>query len=124
MIDQRRSVTVKLAAVGTVAGLFSGLFGVGGGSVMVPLLILWLAYDQRTATGTSLAAIVLIAGVGTITGAIYGNLHAGDAALVGLPAVAGVLVGTSAQQRIATPTLSIVFAVLLAVVGVRLLVGA
>jgi hypothetical protein len=120
---QGRTLTVKLAAVGTAAGLFSGLFGVGGGAVMVPLLVLWLAYDQRTATGTSLAAIVLIAAVGATAGALYGNVHVGDAALVGLPAVGGVLAGTAAQQRIATPTLSIAFAVLLAVVAVRLLVG-
>ena len=42
-------------------GLFSGLFGVGGGTVIVPLLVLWLGYEEREATGTSLAAIVLIA---------------------------------------------------------------
>ena len=43
-----------------MAGLFSGLFGVGGGIVIVPLLVLWLGYDERRATGTSLAAIVVI----------------------------------------------------------------
>ena len=48
-------------AIGTLAGLFSGLFGVGGGSVIVPLLVLWLGYDERAATATSLAAIVFIA---------------------------------------------------------------
>src|SRR5580693_7518725 len=55
------SRTLKIAAIGSAAGFFSGLFGVGGGSVMVPLLVLWLAYDERAATGTSLAAIVFIA---------------------------------------------------------------
>ena len=52
-----------LAAIGTAAGLFSGLFGVGGGTVIVPLLVLWLGYGEREATGTSLAAIVFIAAV-------------------------------------------------------------
>jgi uncharacterized membrane protein YfcA len=118
------SPTVKLAVVGTAAGAFSGLFGVGGGSVIVPLLVLWLAYDQRTATGTSLAAIVVIAAWGAALGGLYGNVHPGDAALVGLPAVGGVLAGTALQQRIAGPTLQILFAILLAVVAVRLLVGA
>src|SRR5207253_815906 len=47
--------SLKLTAIGTTAGLFSGLFGVGGGTVIVPLLVLWLAYDERVATGTSLA---------------------------------------------------------------------
>ena len=52
--------TLKLAAIGTLAGVFSGLFGVGGGTVIVPLLIFWFGYGERLATGTSLAAIVLI----------------------------------------------------------------
>src|SRR5262245_60553624 len=45
---------LQLAVVGTAAGAFSGLFGVGGGTVIVPLLVLWHGYDERTATGTSL----------------------------------------------------------------------
>src|SRR3954467_7471585 len=48
--------TLQLAVVGTAAGLFSGLFGVGGGAVIVPLLVLWLGYGERVAAGTSLAA--------------------------------------------------------------------
>src|SRR5213082_1811562 len=89
---------VKLAVTGTAAGLFSGLFGVGGGTVIVPLLVLWLGYGERQATGTSLAAIVPIAVAGVIVQAAYGNVHVDKAALVGLPAVAGVLVGTALQQ--------------------------
>jgi uncharacterized membrane protein YfcA len=60
--EQTRRRTLKLMTIGTLAGVFSGLFGVGGGSVIVPLLILWLGYDERAATATSLAAIVFIAG--------------------------------------------------------------
>ena len=52
---------VRLAVIATGAGAFSGLFGVGGGTIIVPLLILWLGYEEREATGTSLAAIVIIA---------------------------------------------------------------
>ena len=48
---------LRLAVIATAAGAFSGLFGVGGGTVMVPLLMLWLGYGEREATGTSLAAI-------------------------------------------------------------------
>ena len=48
----------RLAAIGTLAGAFSALFGVGGGTIIVPLLILWLGYEEREATGTSLGAIV------------------------------------------------------------------
>ena len=87
-------------AIGTLAGLFSGLFGVGGGTVIVPLLVLWLGYDERAATGTSLAAIVFIAGFAAATQGLYGNVHVLDAVLIGAPAVGGVLIGTWLQQRL------------------------
>jgi uncharacterized membrane protein YfcA len=111
---------LKLGAIGTAAGLFSGLFGVGGGSVIVPLLILWLGEDERTATGTSLAAIVVIAAIAAGIHAGYGNVHALRAAEVGVPAIGGVLAGTWIQQRISTPTLSFLFAGLLVAVSVDL----
>ena len=117
----RRSLT--LAAIGTLAGLFSGLFGVGGGVVIVPLLVLWLGVDERLATGTSLAAIVVIAAVATAVHGAYGNVHLREGVLVGVPAVAGVLIGTELQQRISTKAISLVFAALLAVVAVNLLLG-
>jgi uncharacterized membrane protein YfcA len=113
---------LQLAGIGTAAGVFSGLFGVGGGTVMVPLLILWLGYGEREATGTSLAAIVLIAAVAAGVQGTYGNVHVAKAALVGLPAVAGVLAGTALQQRVPQRTLSLVFAALLVVTAVVLLV--
>jgi hypothetical protein len=115
----RRPLT--LAAIGTLAGLFSGLFGVGGGVVIVPLLVLWLGFDERLATGTSLAAIIVIAAVATAVHSAYGNVHLREAVLVGVPAVAGVLVGTELQRRISTKAISLVFAALLVVVAVDLL---
>ena len=76
MADAASDHTLKLAAIGTLAGVFSGLFGVGGGTVIVPLLIFWFGYGERLATGTSLAAIVLIGLLGAIAqGGIYGNVH-------------------------------------------------
>jgi uncharacterized membrane protein YfcA len=115
--------TLKLACIGTAAGIFSGLFGVGGGTVIVPLLILWLAYGDREATGTSLAAIVVIAAVGAGTQASYGNLNYADAALVGIPALAGVLAGTWAQQRVPGRGVALLFAALLAAVAIQLLLS-
>jgi uncharacterized membrane protein YfcA len=114
--------TWRLAAIGTAAGLFSGLFGVGGGTVMVPLLVLWLGYGEREATGTSLAAIVVIAAIATATQGAYGNVDLGRGLLVGLPAVGGVVFGTWLQQRIATETIGLLFAVLLVAVAVDLVV--
>jgi uncharacterized membrane protein YfcA len=114
----RRSL--RLAAIGTAAGLFSGLFGVGGGTVIVPLLILWLAYSDHEATGTSLAAIVIIALYGAATQGAYGNVHLLDGVLVGVPAVGGVLLGTWLQQRLHGRTISLLFAALLAAVAINM----
>jgi uncharacterized membrane protein YfcA len=114
--------TLKLAAIGTAAGVFSGLFGVGGGSVIVPLLVLWLGYGPREATGTSLAAIVFIAGFAAATQGAYGNVHVLDAVLIGVPAVGGVLIGTWLQQRLPTRSISLLFAVVLVASAVELLV--
>jgi uncharacterized protein len=117
------SRTLKLAAAGTAAGLFSGLFGVGGGTVLVPLLIMWLAYDERDATGTSLAAIVVIAAIATLIQGAYGNVVVSKGILVGVPAVGGALFGTWLQQRIRTETISLLFAILLVAVAVDLVVS-
>jgi uncharacterized membrane protein YfcA len=112
----------KLLAIGFVAGTFGALFGVGGGIVIVPLLLLLLAFDQRRASATSLAAILLSSVAGAITYAFHGDVKPGAAALVGLPAVAGVVVGAAQQQRIPVDRLTYLFALVLAAVGVRLLV--
>ena len=114
--------TSQLAVVGTLAGIFSGRFGVGGGVVMVPLLVLWLGYGEREATGTSLLAIALMAAGGAALQALYGNVHFDDAAFVGIPAMGGVLAGTALQQRVPQERLSLLFAVLLVAVAIALLV--
>jgi hypothetical protein len=119
-----RNRRLELLAIGTAAGVFSGLFGVGGGMVMVPLLILWLGYDERTATGTSLAAIIVISAVGATAQAAYGNLHVDDGLLVGVPAVGGVLLGTWLQQRVSMRVISALFSLLLTVLAVDLVVTA
>lgn len=112
---------LRLGVIATAAGVFSGLFGVGGGSIMVPLLVLWLGYPDRVATGTSLAAIVLVAAVAGIAQAAYGNVDWLRGALVGGPAVLGVLAGTALQQRVRGETVSLLFAGFLVLVAVRLL---
>ena len=114
--------TLTLAAIGTLAGFFSGLFGVGGGVVIVPLLVLWLGYGERVATGTSLAAIVVIATVAALVHGAYGNVHVDDGLLVGVPAVGGVLAGTGLQQRVSTRAISLLFAALLIAAAIDLLV--
>jgi uncharacterized protein len=113
---------VRLVLIGLVAGFFSALFGVGGGIVMVPLLILVARFSERPAMATSLAAIGLIALVGTISYTFHGDVRFGYALLVGLPGAVGAVAGSSFQQRLTTPVLTFGFAILLTAIGVWLLV--
>jgi uncharacterized protein len=107
--------------IGIAAGVFSALFGVGGGGIVVPLLILLAGLDGRTAAGTSLAAIGLTALAGAASFSTLGEVHWGYAALVGVPAMAGTVAGTWAQQRISSRALTILFAAFLVAIAVRLL---
>jgi uncharacterized protein len=114
---------VRLVAIGLAAGVFSALFGVGGGLLAVPLLILLVGLPERVATATSLGAIGITALTGVVVYAVRGEVDVGYAALVGLPAAAGAFVGTSLQQRITTRALTFGFAALLVGVGTWLLVA-
>ena len=114
---------VRLALIGLVAGVFSTVFGVGGGIIVVPLLIWLVAFPAHAATATSLGAILLTASAGVAFYAARGDVRVGYAALVGLPAVVGAVVGTSVQRRLSGGTLTLSFAVLLAAVGIWLLAG-
>jgi len=87
----RRSLMLdpKLAAIGVCGGLLSGLLGVGGGVVMVPLLVLWASYGQRDAHAISLGAIIPISIAGIATYGIAGEVRWWDA----LALAAGSIVG-------------------------------
>jgi uncharacterized protein len=112
---------VRLVLIGVAAGFFSALFGVGGGIVIVPLLILAVGFEERPAAATSLAAIGLTALAGTIFYAYHGRVDVSHGALVGIPAAAGAVAGTALQQRLRRREISLLFSVLLVAVAVRLL---
>jgi uncharacterized membrane protein YfcA len=112
---------VRLVLIGLAAGFLSALFGVGGGIIVVPLLILLCAFGPHAATATSLAAIGITALAGTITYAFYGEVDPAYAALVGIPAAFGATAGATVQQRVTGRTLSLLFAGFLAALGVWLL---
>ncbi len=108
--------------VGLVGGLLSGFFGVGGGIVLVPLLVLVLAFDQHAAHATSLAAIFLIA-----ISAFLGYLTADAVDIpvglaLGLGGMAGSAIGASLMHRMSANGLRAVFAVALIVAGVRMVI--
>ncbi len=86
----------------------------------MPLLVLWFAFGEKEATGTSLAAICVIATFGAAVQAAYGNVRLGEGFLVGVPAVGGVLAGTWLQQRVPARAVSLMFAVLLVATAVDL----
>ena len=113
---------MRLVLIGLVAGFFSALFGVGGGIVIVPLLLLFCGWQARNATATSLAAIGLTAVSGVIAYAIHGDVNVGYAALVGLPAAVSVAGATALQQRLRTRTIELLFAAFLLGVAIWLFV--
>ncbi len=112
----------RLVFIGLVAGVFSTVFGVGGGIVVVPLLVGLVRMPTHSAAATSLGAILITATAGAVLYAVRGEVRLEYAALVGLPAVAGAVVGAHVQQRMSGRVLTLAFAALLAVIGVRLVV--
>lgn len=113
---------MRLVLIGLSAGFVSALFGVGGGVLVVPLLVLLCAYGPHPATATSLAAIGITALAGTITYALYGEVDFAFAALVGVPAALGAAAGTAVQQRVHGNALLYGFAVLLVGIAISLVV--
>jgi uncharacterized membrane protein YfcA len=103
----------RLGAIATAAGAFSGLFGVGGGMIIVPLLVLWFGYGQKEAAGTSLAAIFVIGVLGAAAHVPYGNVDLWKGVLIAIPAVAGVVAGAALQQRVSERAVAGAFVVLL-----------
>jgi hypothetical protein len=118
-----RGLLARLVAIGLTAGVFSALFGVGGGIVLVPLLLLAASFKPHEATATSLGAIAITALAGVVAYALRDDIRYGYAALLGIPAAVGAVGGATLQQRLSGRRLTLAFAVLLVGVGIWLLVG-
>ena len=116
-----RHVTAAIA-IGSAAGVASGLLGVGGGIIMVPGLVLALALSQHQAHATSLAAIVPIGLVGFAGFAVHGDVNYAIAGLLVVGAMFGAPAGARAMSKIPERPLALVFAGVLVVAGVRLIV--
>lgn len=109
-----------LLLVGVLGGLLSGAFGVGGGTVMVPLMIWLLGFDHRRAAATSLAAIVPTALVGSIGYLVNGELDIAAALLIALGGIGGTLIGTRLLRTLPLGWLRWMFIALLVLVALRL----
>jgi uncharacterized membrane protein YfcA len=112
---------VKSLALGAIAGIVAGLFGVGGGVIVVPGLVLWLALSQKEASGTSTASIVASSAAAMIAFGVSGDVDWRAAGLLLVGSVAGAWLGAWAAGRINERILAITFAAVLAVAGIRML---
>ena len=114
------SPLLKAVALGAVAGIVAGLFGVGGGVIVVPGLVLWLALTQREASGTSTATIVASSAAAMATFGISGSIDWRAAGLILVGSVVGAWIGAWTAERINERVLAIAFALVLAIAGVRM----
>jgi len=108
--------------IGLTAGFLSGVLGVGGGILIVPLLVAGAGYPPKGAMSTSLAAILLTAIAAAASHAQAGNVAWRDAALIGLPAVVGAVFGAWLHQRVTTRAVTLAFAGFLLLTAVKLAV--
>ena len=116
-----RQLLIRAALVGLGAGFLSGLFGVGGGILMVPALVMVMHLDQRLAHGTSLAAVVPIAVSSTLSYAVAGEVDWTVAAFLAIGAIGGAVLGTRLLHTLPERVLGWAFAALLIATALRML---
>ncbi len=112
----------RLGAIGLAGGLFSGLLGVGGGVVMVPLLVLWGGFGQRDAHAVSLGAIIPISAAGVLTFGAAGEIQVWEALALAVGAITGAQVGARLLARVDERKLKLAFGVFMLIVAVLLVV--
>ncbi|MBK0422247.1 TSUP family transporter [Leucobacter sp. CSA2] len=120
MAQLQRPNVLILLLLGCLTGLLSGLFGIGGGIVLVPLLVMFLGFEQRLAAGTSVAAILPAAIAGSIGYAVQGNVDWLAAVLLAAGVVVGAQIGSYLLARVPTAFLRWLFMSFLLVVAVSL----
>ena len=119
-LPRRGRLDRRFAAIGGAGGLLSGLLGVGGGVVMVPLLVLRAGYRQREAHAMSLGAIIPISLASVITYGVAGQVRIGYALALALGSIFGARVGAGLLARIQERPLKIVFGLFLGAVSILL----
>jgi uncharacterized protein len=120
-VDQSKPVEAwKLALLGLAAGVLGGGLGVGGGIVLVPLLV-YVGMERHRAHATSLAAIVMISIAGAISFGVSGEIDIAMGVILGIGGILGSVIGASVMHRVSPQALTIVFACVLLVAGLRLI---
>ncbi|MDI2099549.1 sulfite exporter TauE/SafE family protein [Ruicaihuangia caeni] len=110
----------RLAIVGLLAGFFSGLFGVGGGVIIVPLLLMLANFEQRRASGTSLTAILPTAIAGAIGYAVQGEVDWIAAGCLAGGAIVGSLIGSWLLHKVPQGVLRWLFIAFLVAMAIRM----
>jgi uncharacterized membrane protein YfcA len=112
----------KLVAIGLIGGLLSGLLGVGGGTIMVPLLVLWAGFAQRDAHATSLGAIIPISILSAATLAVGAHIDVRAMVLLSIGAIVGARIGAGVLASADDRKLQWLFGTFLAFAAVLMLV--
>jgi uncharacterized membrane protein YfcA len=116
---------VVLLLIGLAAGLLSGVFGIGGGVIIVPALVYILHFSMHKATGTSLA--VLLPPIGLMAVLEYyrhGHVDLGAAITIAMAAIVGAGIGAVAANRLSGPVLRLLFGIFVTGIGLYLVYGA
>lgn len=112
---------IAVVLLGIVAGTASGLFGVGGGIIFVPMLVIVLGHNQLEAEATSLLAVIPVAAVGAWRQRVYGNVVLAQGVALGLVGVAATAIGVVVANALPERVLKVGFSILLLFVAARLL---
>jgi uncharacterized membrane protein YfcA len=114
-------MVLTFLAIGLAAGVLSGLFGIGGGILIIPSLIFLANFHTKLAIGTSLGAMLLPVGLlGAYAYYQQGNLNIKASMLIGLGLFLGAYLGARLAQQLSAPTLQRMFAVFILLMAVRL----
>lgn len=116
---------IPLLVTGLLAGILAGVFGVGGGVIIVPALVYFLGFSQHKATGTSLAVLLPPIGLAAVLEYHrHGNVDLGAAAVVAAGALAGAWAGAFLANKLPGPVLRLLFGVFVVIMGFYMIYGA
>jgi uncharacterized protein len=120
------NLVIQMLAIGLVAGLTGGMFGLGGGAIMVPAMVFLVGLDQKLATGTSIAAQILPIGIlGALVYHRNGNMNLKYAAIIALGLIAGNFLGAlfANQPFISAALIKKLYGIFLLLLSMRYLMG-
>lgn len=120
------NILIQMLAIGLVAGVAGGMFGIGGGAIMVPAMVLLVGLDQKLATGTSIAAQILPIGIlGALVYYRNGNLNIKYGVIIALGLVVGNLLGAlfANQPFVSGELIKKLYGIFLLLLGLRYLLG-